>query len=170
MKIDLILLTDTDNDRPVLSSERAPSQGQDSNCQRVTNIWSWAPDGAWHQDRQSVTLTLAWFTNVLPTSERQIYQQQRWNRPRQRTPTSLALVCRNSAHDSRRALQRVYSASRPRHKTRSPAPSRCSNEDHQAAARKTAALLQRKNAESRQLDSRYDERSARYPAGAPDFK
>jgi hypothetical protein len=28
------------SNRPVLSSERAPSQGQDSNCQTVTNICS----------------------------------------------------------------------------------------------------------------------------------
>jgi hypothetical protein len=25
-------------------------QKQDRNCQIVINIWSWAPDGAWHQD------------------------------------------------------------------------------------------------------------------------
>jgi hypothetical protein len=37
-------------DRPVLSSERAPPQKQDRNCQTVINIWSWAPDGARHQD------------------------------------------------------------------------------------------------------------------------
>jgi hypothetical protein len=36
LTIDLRLLTDwLTNDRPVLSSERAPSQGQDSNCQTV---------------------------------------------------------------------------------------------------------------------------------------
>jgi hypothetical protein len=23
---------------------------QDRNCQAIINIWSWAPDGAWHQD------------------------------------------------------------------------------------------------------------------------
>jgi hypothetical protein len=28
------------NDRPVLSSERAPSEGQDSICQTIINIWS----------------------------------------------------------------------------------------------------------------------------------
>jgi hypothetical protein len=39
--------------QPVLSSERALSQAQDSNCQTVTNIWSWAPDGARHQERQT---------------------------------------------------------------------------------------------------------------------
>jgi hypothetical protein len=48
----LLLLTDSDKDRPTLSSERAPSpQGQKRNCQKVTNIWSWAPDGARYQDR-----------------------------------------------------------------------------------------------------------------------
>jgi hypothetical protein len=36
-------------DRPVLSSKWAPLK-QDCNCQTVTNIWSWAPDGTWHQD------------------------------------------------------------------------------------------------------------------------
>jgi hypothetical protein len=34
--------------RPLVR-EGAP-QKQDRNCQRVTNIWSWAPDGARHQD------------------------------------------------------------------------------------------------------------------------
>jgi hypothetical protein len=33
------------NDRPVLSSESSPSQGPDSNCQTVLNIWTWSPDG-----------------------------------------------------------------------------------------------------------------------------
>jgi hypothetical protein len=32
-----------------LVREGAP-QNQDFNCQTVINIWSWAPDGAWHQD------------------------------------------------------------------------------------------------------------------------
>jgi hypothetical protein len=36
-------------DRPVLSSERAPHQKQDRNCQTVINIWPWAQDGARHQ-------------------------------------------------------------------------------------------------------------------------
>jgi hypothetical protein len=36
--------------RLVLSSERAPHKKQDRNCQTVINIWSWAPDGARHQD------------------------------------------------------------------------------------------------------------------------
>jgi hypothetical protein len=40
-------------DRPTLSSERAPPQRQNRNCQTVTNIWSWGPDGARHQDRQT---------------------------------------------------------------------------------------------------------------------
>jgi hypothetical protein len=39
------------NDRYVLSSERAPAKGHGSSCQRVTNIWSRAPDGARHQDK-----------------------------------------------------------------------------------------------------------------------
>jgi hypothetical protein len=39
-------------DRPVLSSEKAPHKKQDRNCRRVINIWSWAPDGARHQDLQ----------------------------------------------------------------------------------------------------------------------
>jgi hypothetical protein len=34
----------------ILLSERAPHKKQDRNCQTVTNIWSWAPNGAWHQD------------------------------------------------------------------------------------------------------------------------
>jgi hypothetical protein len=38
------------NDRPILSSERAPHKEQDRNCQTVINIWSWAPDGVRHQD------------------------------------------------------------------------------------------------------------------------
>jgi hypothetical protein len=38
------------NDRPVLSSERAPHKRKDRNCQTAINIWSWAPDGARHQD------------------------------------------------------------------------------------------------------------------------
>jgi hypothetical protein len=33
-------------ERPVLSSERAPHKKQDRNCQTVINIWSLAPDGA----------------------------------------------------------------------------------------------------------------------------
>jgi hypothetical protein len=40
-------------DRPTLSSERAPSPRQDRNCQTVTKIWSWASDGARHQDRRT---------------------------------------------------------------------------------------------------------------------
>jgi hypothetical protein len=32
-----------------LVREGAP-QKQDCNCQTIINIWSWAPDGAWHQD------------------------------------------------------------------------------------------------------------------------
>jgi hypothetical protein len=31
------------------SAEKVP-QKQDRNCHTVINIWSWAPDGAWHQD------------------------------------------------------------------------------------------------------------------------
>jgi hypothetical protein len=50
------------NYRPVLSSERVPHKKQDRNCQTVINIWSWAPDGARHQDlltvSHNVTLTL----------------------------------------------------------------------------------------------------------------
>jgi hypothetical protein len=51
-----------------LAREGAP-QKQDHNCQRIINIWSWAPDGAHHQDLlidwPSVamwlwTLTLTW--------------------------------------------------------------------------------------------------------------
>jgi hypothetical protein len=37
-------------DRPVLSSEREPHKKQDRNCQTIINIWSWATDGARHQD------------------------------------------------------------------------------------------------------------------------
>jgi hypothetical protein len=37
-------------DRSVLSSERASNKKQDCNCQRVINIWLWAPDEARHQD------------------------------------------------------------------------------------------------------------------------
>jgi hypothetical protein len=37
------------NDRPDPSSERAPDW-QTRNCLTVRNIWSWAPDGARHQD------------------------------------------------------------------------------------------------------------------------
>jgi hypothetical protein len=34
--------------------ESGPSpKGEESNCQIVTNIWSWATDGARHQDRQT---------------------------------------------------------------------------------------------------------------------
>jgi hypothetical protein len=33
-----------------LSSERAPHKNQDRNCLTVINIWSWAPNGAGHQD------------------------------------------------------------------------------------------------------------------------
>jgi hypothetical protein len=37
-------------DRPPLLVTEGTLQKQDRNCQRVINIWSWAPDGAWHQD------------------------------------------------------------------------------------------------------------------------
>jgi hypothetical protein len=37
------------NDRPDLSSEKAPDW-QNRNCQTVRIVWSWAPDGARHQD------------------------------------------------------------------------------------------------------------------------
>jgi hypothetical protein len=36
-------------DRPVLPSERAPHKKQDSNCQKIINIWSQARDGARYQ-------------------------------------------------------------------------------------------------------------------------
>jgi hypothetical protein len=39
------------NDRPDLTSEGAPDIEKNSNSQIVINIWSWAPDGARHQDR-----------------------------------------------------------------------------------------------------------------------
>jgi hypothetical protein len=45
-------------DRPTLSSERAPSPRQDRNCQTVTKIWSWAPDGARHQDGRTDWLSV----------------------------------------------------------------------------------------------------------------
>jgi hypothetical protein len=32
------------------SRQRGRPTKQDSNCQRVINIWPWAPDGARHQD------------------------------------------------------------------------------------------------------------------------
>jgi hypothetical protein len=32
-------------------------QRQDSNCETVTNIWSWAPNGARHQNRLTDWLT-----------------------------------------------------------------------------------------------------------------
>jgi hypothetical protein len=38
------------NDRPVLSSERAPYKKQERNCKTVIYIWSCVPDGARHQD------------------------------------------------------------------------------------------------------------------------
>jgi hypothetical protein len=37
-------------ERPILPSERMPHRKQDRNCQTKINIWSWAPDGARHQD------------------------------------------------------------------------------------------------------------------------
>jgi hypothetical protein len=46
-----VQLTKT-SDRPDLSSEGAPDiEKKSSNSQIVINIWSWAPDGAGHQDR-----------------------------------------------------------------------------------------------------------------------
>jgi hypothetical protein len=47
------------NDRPVLSSERAPHKKQDRNCHTVINIWSWVPDGARHQDLLTDWLTVS---------------------------------------------------------------------------------------------------------------
>jgi hypothetical protein len=51
MTTDVLLQTMTDKreTRPLVR-EGAP-QWQDSNCQTVINIWSWAPNGARHQDR-----------------------------------------------------------------------------------------------------------------------
>jgi hypothetical protein len=37
-------------DRPVLSAERSSHKKPDRNWQTVINIWSWAPNGARHQD------------------------------------------------------------------------------------------------------------------------
>jgi hypothetical protein len=51
-------------DRPVLSKERTPHKKQDSNCQKVINIWSWAPDGARHQD---------WLTDRLTDRQSECY-------------------------------------------------------------------------------------------------
>jgi hypothetical protein len=47
--IDSRLTKTMTNDRPDLSSERAPDW-QNRNCQTVCNLWSWAPEGARHQD------------------------------------------------------------------------------------------------------------------------
>jgi hypothetical protein len=52
-------------DRPGLSSEKAPHKKQDSNCQTVINIWSWAPVGLdnkiyWLTVCRNVTLTLTY--------------------------------------------------------------------------------------------------------------
>jgi hypothetical protein len=51
-------------DRPILSSERAPTK-ENHKCQIVKNIWSWAPDGGstpsltdWLAVSRNVTLTL----------------------------------------------------------------------------------------------------------------
>jgi hypothetical protein len=49
LTIDNRLTKTMTNDRPDPTSEVAPDR-QNSNCQTVTNIWSWAPDGARHQD------------------------------------------------------------------------------------------------------------------------
>jgi hypothetical protein len=52
MTNDLLLQTMTlikDRQTRPLVREGAP-QKQDRNCQAVINIWSWAPDGARHQD------------------------------------------------------------------------------------------------------------------------
>jgi hypothetical protein len=38
--------------RPLVR-EGAPPQRQNRNCQTVTNIWPWTPDGARYQDRQT---------------------------------------------------------------------------------------------------------------------
>jgi hypothetical protein len=46
----LLLRKNLTEDRPVLSSERAPHKKQDRNCQRVINVWPWVPSGARHQD------------------------------------------------------------------------------------------------------------------------
>jgi hypothetical protein len=35
---------------PVLSSERAPHSDRTATALTETRIWSWVPDGAWHQD------------------------------------------------------------------------------------------------------------------------
>jgi hypothetical protein len=49
LTIDSRLTKTMTNDRPDLSSERAPDW-QNLNCLTVCNIWSWVPDGARHQD------------------------------------------------------------------------------------------------------------------------
>jgi hypothetical protein len=53
-------------DRPTISSERAPSRTKNRNCQTVTNIWSWAPDGARHQDRQTDRPSVAMWLRLRP--------------------------------------------------------------------------------------------------------
>jgi hypothetical protein len=44
------LWTMTDKNRPDLSSERAHEQERTETVKQLTAIWSWAPDGARHQD------------------------------------------------------------------------------------------------------------------------
>jgi hypothetical protein len=62
-----------------LVREGAP-QGQNRNCQTVTNISSWAPDGARHQDRQTdwpsvaMWLRLSLVTRPILSSERMLYK------------------------------------------------------------------------------------------------
>jgi hypothetical protein len=65
-------------DRPVLSSVGAP-QGQERNCQKVINIWSWAPDEARHQDLLiDCTLVAMWLWLWLETQS--FLQRSLWRK------------------------------------------------------------------------------------------
>jgi hypothetical protein len=70
----LIILTGKRQIRPLIR-EGGP-QTQDSNCQTVTNFWSWEPEGARHQDTltdrpSAVTLLWLWQYCIVAVGRRQ---------------------------------------------------------------------------------------------------
>jgi hypothetical protein len=100
-----VTMTDKWQTRPLVR-EGAP-HGQDGNFQEWINIWSWAPDGARHQDRQADWLSVAmwlWLTLTL-TSVNISHHNAYIKNSSQQHPTSVSTaVATLPATDSTRAV------------------------------------------------------------------
>jgi hypothetical protein len=86
-------MTDKWQTRPLVR-EGAP-YGQDCNFQWKINIWSWAPDGAWHQDRQTDWLSVEMWLWLWMSSYASKDQQSTYGRVRMFLASQCLSVCNN---------------------------------------------------------------------------